>query len=85
MDRLNIEKAAVLKELTLRFRTAAKEALEGAHARELSVWDGRPREPLPQKRIGMVSRCARDGRVVSLVARARPQSKTSPNGLGLFR
>lgn len=47
VDRLNSDKAAVLKELTLRFRKAAKEASERAHARGFRVADGRPGESLP--------------------------------------
>ena len=41
------DKAAALKEMTLRFRRAAKEASERSHAFGLPVYDGRPGEPLP--------------------------------------
>lgn len=40
-------RAASLKELTLRFRAAAKEASERSHALGLEVHDGRAGEPLP--------------------------------------
>jgi hypothetical protein len=36
------QKAAALKELTLRFRAAAKQASEESHALGLEVHDGRP-------------------------------------------
>jgi hypothetical protein len=41
------DKAAALKEMTLRFRRAAKEASERSRALGLPVCDGRPGEPLP--------------------------------------
>lgn len=41
------DKAAGLKDLTLRFRRAAKEAAERSHALGLEVYDGRAGEPLP--------------------------------------
>lgn len=44
---LRRDKAAGLKELTLRFRRAAKEASEQSHALGLHVFDGRAGEPLP--------------------------------------
>lgn len=47
VDRLDSNKAAVLKELTMRFRKAAKEASERAHALGIPVADCRPGEPLP--------------------------------------
>lgn len=44
---LRRDKAAGLKELTLRFRRAAKEASKRSHALGLEVYDGRAGEPLP--------------------------------------
>ena len=41
------QKAAALKELTLRFRAATKQASEKSHALRLDVHDGRAGEPLP--------------------------------------
>ena len=41
------DKAAALKEMTLRFRRAAKRASERSHALGLPVYDGRSGEPLP--------------------------------------
>lgn len=41
------QRAAALKELTLRFRAAAKEASKRSHALGLEVHDGRAGEPLP--------------------------------------
>lgn len=41
------DKATALREMTLRFRQAAKEASERARSLGLSVVDGRPEEPLP--------------------------------------
>lgn len=40
-------KATALREITLRFRQAAKEASERARSLGLPVVDGRPGEPLP--------------------------------------
>ena len=47
VDRLESDRAGVLKELTLRFRKAATEASERARAMGHSVSDGRLGEPLP--------------------------------------
>lgn len=43
------DKAAALKEMTLRFRRAAKDASERSRALGLPVYDGRPGEPLPSE------------------------------------
>lgn len=47
VDLLRSNKAAALKEMTLRFRREAKSASDQSRALDLPVYDGRPGEPLP--------------------------------------
>lgn len=47
VDLLAHDKAAALKEMTLRFRRATREASDRARALGLAAYDGRAGEPLP--------------------------------------